>query len=370
VCGGAEKSRRIIDESTRHSRRSWRAYCSGTLDMVTASSPRSVDTPARDHHILVCLDGSPHSEAALPYAISLARAFGSAVTLAHVLEPRHDHPGPQTTDPLVWEISRQEARGYLERQQHAVSAMLERPVEISLEQGHPAERIVALAAERGADLTILGSHGQGGITGWNLGSTVQQVLAIARGSVFVVHETSAPPRFAQPQRILVPLDGSIRTESVLPTAARIANAYGAELILVHVVREPMASQVLREGDDMELARQLAARLEKSAAKYLASVRGRLIHEVPGVRTQVTRHASEGQSLLELTCQDTDLVVLAAHGVGCDPARAFGSVAEHLLAHSRVPLLVLQDLPDELGRVVGITEQLAPPLRASYPPEAM
>ncbi|KAB2903719.1 MAG: universal stress protein, partial [Kofleriaceae bacterium] len=300
---------------------SWRASCSKTVVMSTD------DARPRAHHILVCLDGSPHAEAALPYAMSLAKAFGSAITLTQVLQPRHDNAGPHTTDPLAWEIARQEARGYLERQEQIVSESLGRPVAIRLEQGHPAERIVDLARELGADLTVLGSHGHGGVTEWNLGSTAQQVLALARGSVFIAHAASGTPSFVSPRRILVPLDGSVRTESVLPTAARIASAYGAELMLVHIVKEPVASQVLPAGEDLELASGLAARLEVNAAKYLASVRARLAHEVPGVRTLVARHANEGQCLLHLSReQHADLVVLSAHGVACDPSRVFGSVA--------------------------------------------
>jgi nucleotide-binding universal stress UspA family protein len=318
----------------------------------------------------VCLDRSPFSEVCLPYAISIAKTFGTEITLLHVMQPPHEHAGPQTTDALGWEISRQEARAYLERHERETAQALGQPVEVRLEQGHPAERIVGLARELGANLTVLGSHGEGGVTAWNLGSTVQQVLAVTRGSVFIAHSSSVAPSVVIPRRILVPLDGSIRTESVLPTAARIASAYGAEMLLVHVVEEPVATSVLRAGEELERATELAARLESSAKRYLEGIRDRLAHEVPSVRTCVIRHASERQCLLDLSQQEhTDVIVLSAHGVACDPARSFGSVTAYLLTHSLVPLLVLQDLENEFERPHEAAEQLAPPLRASYPPEA-
>lgn len=338
---------------------------------VAASSPPRVQVRPHRHRILVCLDRSPFSEVCLPYAISIAKTFGSEITLMHVMHPYQEHPGPQTTDALCWEISRQEARAYLERKQQEASQALGRSIDVRLEQGHPAERIVWLARELDADLTMLGSHGEGGVTAWNLGSTVQQVLAVMQGSVFIAHSSSAAPSVVIPKRILVPLDGSLRTESVLPTVARIANAYGAELVLAHVVEEPIASSVLRAGEELELAAALAARLEASAARYLVSVRDRLAHEVPAVRTLVVRHANERQGLLEMSQQEhVDLVVLSAHGVACDPARTFGSVTAHLLTHSAIPVLVLQDLPHGLERLNERAERLAPPLRASYPPEAV
>ncbi len=320
--------------------------------------------------MLVCLDRSPFAELCLPYAISLGRTFGSNITLLHVMQTRHENGGQHTTGALNWEISRQEARGYLDRIEAEVSAGLGRPVEVRLEQGHPAERIVDVAREIGADLAVLASHGEGGVTAWNLGSTVQQVLAVTRCSVFVAHASSTALPSVSTKRVLVPLDGSLRTESVLPIAARIAD--GGEMLLVHVVQEPLASAILHSPEDLQIARDLAARVEAGAKVYLESLRERLPREVASVRTLVVRHANERQCLLEISQREhMDLIVLSAHGVACDAERPYGSVTAHLLTHSMVPLLVLQDLPEsERRRSADVSEEPAPPLRASYPPETV
>jgi nucleotide-binding universal stress UspA family protein len=138
------------------------------------------DAIVHGRHILVCLDRSRPSEVCVPHAVALARTLGSAVTLVHVMQSRREHAGPQAADALGWEISRKEAQGYVERLEREVSAALGRPVAARLEQGRPAERIVDLAHELGADLTVLGSRGEGGGSALTLGSTVQQVLALAR----------------------------------------------------------------------------------------------------------------------------------------------------------------------------------------------
>ena len=210
-----------------------------------------------------------------------------------------------------------------------------------LEQGHPAERITALARELRADLTVLGSHGEGGVAAWNLGSTVQQVLAVARGSVLVARSSSSTvPSVACPKRILVPLDGSLRTESVLPTAARIANANAAELVLVHVVEEPQPTGVLHAPEDLD-ARAGARhppRVPRAGDTWIT-----FATSWPARVRRCARSSSAtwtgSQALLELAEKEqTDLVVLSAHGVTCNVARSFGSVTAHLLAHSVVPLL--------------------------------
>jgi hypothetical protein len=90
-----------------------------------------------------------------------------------------------------------------------------------------------------------------------------------------------------------------------------------------------------------------------------------------VRTLVVRHANEYQCLLEISQKEqADLVVLSAHGSGCDSTQSFGSVTAYLLTHSVVPLLVLQDLPaKELHTIQHLDEKLTPSsLRASYAPE--
>jgi len=321
----------------------------------------------------VCVDRSPSSELCLAYAVSLANTFDSTVTLLYVMRPPHeDRVGPQTTDALGWEIDRQEASAYLERLEKEATRTSGRRIGVRLEQGRPAERIVAVTRELGADLAVLGSHGESGEAAWSLGSTAQQVLATARCSVLIARGSAVAPSFASPKRILVPLDGSLRTESVLPTAAGIASAHGAELLLVHVVAEPLATGVLVASEDVALARELATRLESRAATYLEALRDKVARDAPSVRTLVARQADTRQSLIELAERERiDLVVLSAHGSTCNVARPFGSVSQYLLTHATVPVLVLQDLPESELRQAGDADpQPAPPLRASYPPEGV
>ncbi len=330
------------------------------------SNPYPSEAGIHGRHILACVDRSAVSEACVPCAVSLAKTFGGVVTLVHVMHAQHERLGPRTHDALSWEIARQEAQSYLERIAKDASEALGRPVDVRLEQGHPAERIVDLAAEIGADLTVLGSHGEGGITSWALGTTAQQLLMIARTSVFIAHSAAVARTSVTPKHILVPLDGSARSESVLPAVTRIAKAHSADISLVHAVQEPLATALLDTAEDMELAQTLASRLESAAKRYLEQLQGRLKHEGLLVNAIVIRHTSERQGLLEVSQEEqADLIVLSAHGAACDPARSFGGVATYLLTHSRVPLLVLQDLTGhELHRDRGADMYPAPPPRRS------
>jgi nucleotide-binding universal stress UspA family protein len=303
----------------------------------------------------------------------MSKAFGSSITLLHVMQPPRERSGMHSTDALEWEISRQQARAYLERfEKEAGEASGER-VETRLEQGHPAERIGAVAHELGADLIVLGTYGEGGVTAWNLGSTTQQVLSLVQGSVLIARPDAAPPGNFSPRHLLVPLDGSLRTESTLPIAIRIAKSNDADILLAHVVPELFPSGVLRvaEDEEIEMARELARRLESRANTYLGQLQNNLASEVRSVRTTVIRSADPCQSLLELSEREKiDLVVLSAHGSTCNRERSYGGVATHLLTHSTVPLLVLQDLLESDVQRHDLDTGRRTPVRSGFPKERL
>jgi nucleotide-binding universal stress UspA family protein len=326
-------------------------------DQASARRPTSIE------HILVCLDRSPLSEACVPPAVALARVFDAKVTLLHVMQAATT-TSLSTPDPLGWEIARQEAQAYLDRLQGRTAApgLTARTM---LAQGFPAARIVSAAAEIGADLIVLGTHGETTRGGEALGSTAQQVLASTRRSVFVPRSSLKANGEVAPKRILVPLDGSTRTESVLPTAVRIARGHGAELVLAHVVPEPVRNAIL-SAEDLERARDLARRLQSGAKRYLDQVASMVAHDDLPVRTVVLRERDERQSLLELSEREQiDLMIVSAHGVTCNPARSFGSVASYLLSHARPALLVIQDLRDDQQTSDAVLdERHATPLRGT------
>ncbi len=328
---------------------------------------RSQDLPQDAHairRILVCVDRSPFSEGCLMHAIAVAAALGSAITLLHVMEAPHERYGSHTADLVDWEISRQEADARLEQLLRDGQQAGAGSIDMRLEQGHAAERITAVARELDADLTVLAGYGERGLSAWTLGSTVQQVLSMTHRSVLIARSRGGPHGDASPKRILVPLDGSLRTESVLPTAARIARAHGAELLLAFVAADPVATAIMTE-DVLGLARELALRLEKHGQDYLERVRERLARDGTSVRTLFLRSSDERRALVDLSERDgSDLIVLSAHGSTCDTASTFGSVTTHVLLHSVVSVLVLQDLPDS-SKPEREEPRSAPPPRASF-----
>src|SRR5690606_12399960 len=225
------------------------------------------------------------------------------------------------------------------------------PAASHVAEGVAAIEIAAWAESLGADLIVLSSHGEGAADqepSWELGSTAQKVLALVRREVIVVptRGQSASTPLPPLGRVLVPLDGSTRGECVLPTVLRLVRADAAEVLLAHVVDDPVRTEVLCTEEDLSLARDLSERLLTRARASLQQVRSQLWAEAPRVRMLVDRSKDHRATLVDWArTEKADIVILSAHGSVCDARRRFGSVTAHFIAQCPVPVWVVQDLND-------------------------
>lgn len=300
--------------------------------------------------ILLPLDGSGLAECVLPHVLTFAGAFDSEVELVHVMEQESEPPERERVDPLSWHLRKAEAETYLEEVRSHLTAAGVR-VRATLLQGEPAERLVEFARGKGIDLIITSSHGHGGLSGWNVGSVVQKILYRIKTSVMIVHAYELPVGGDEPpvyRRILAPLDGSKRAESVLPFFdALAAGGEQPEVTLVSVVVRPeMPRRAPPTPEDAALADRVVERNREEAERYLEGVRARLNCE-----TQTQLRVSEDliAELHDLADNSAfDLVVLSAHGYSGDSGRPFGSVVTSFIAYSSKPLLIVQDFsPEEI-----------------------
>lgn len=110
---------------------------------------------AKFHQVLFATDFSSESEAAAPFAISLADENPARLTLLHVL-PESALGDP----PAVNKFENSVAEAIHKLREIAPSAAgLYNPAEVAVECGDPADRIVSVARGRGADLIVLGVRG-------------------------------------------------------------------------------------------------------------------------------------------------------------------------------------------------------------------
>lgn len=135
--------------------------------------------------ILVPLDGSRLAEEVLPYALSVAEAFGSRLILLQVVPASRTvaptdpiaqlavEPAPEVGEELALEEER--ARTYLE---WTAEPIRQRGLEVEcvVIRGSPAEAIVHYALEREVDLIALSTHGRTGLGRLVFGSVAERVV--------------------------------------------------------------------------------------------------------------------------------------------------------------------------------------------------
>jgi nucleotide-binding universal stress UspA family protein len=306
--------------------------------------------PLRLRHFLIPLDGSPLADAILPSALALAEVFSARVTLLRVLEAPASPPGAHV-NPVEWELVRAEAQHRLGELKSQLEARgLQTAAE--LVEGRAAEQILLFADQHDVDLIALSSHGEGGLSGWFLSSTIQKVVARTHRSLFIAPAYAYPeaphpaPRFA---KILLPLDCSPRAECAVLMAMEIAAAHQSEMILAHVVAEPELSRRMAPcEEDLTLAAKLTRRNREEAERYLMQLQENLTARGVRSRARVVVSARRAHSLRALAQhENVDLVVLSAHGRTGDPADRYGGVASRVIQECPRPVMIVQDLAHEI-----------------------
>lgn len=296
--------------------------------------------------IVACLDRSRLSQRVAQHALAIASALGTPVTLLQVLEA--GPAGATRADPLEWDIRRYEARCSLEP---LAAGLCDEAgcVDAEIVEGHAAEQICLWAADHAAGLVVVGAHGEGRLTDDGLGNTARNVLDRTPGSVLLVpaaDNSAAAGQDVRYRRLLVPVDGSSRAESVLPYAIRVAEAAQAELLIACAIPVPeLIESGPLEPDDIEMRERVVHRNERVAEEYLSRLRGYVALKGLRARTMTLRDDDVRSCLARFIAEENvDLVILSAHGHSGRTDAPYGSVTAHLIAHTPVPLLIVRNHP--------------------------
>jgi nucleotide-binding universal stress UspA family protein len=293
--------------------------------------------------ILVCVDTSPFAEAVLAHAAAVAMGTDARITVMRVLE---SSSAQAPTDPVDWTLRHRDVEAAL-RERAARFGDLQAVVV----DGPAAERICAFARENTVDLTVLGEGGEGNWPFVGLGGTARRVTEAVTGSVLIVpsnHVGDTPIRY---RRVLMPLDGSSRSECALPLGLAIAAAHEAELVLVHAAPNVDITETdTLEAEAIMWRDRLRRRNERVAERYLKRIRSRL-PRTPATRTRVLPSGDPRLGLARVAAEEhADLMVLSSTGQSGLPDMAVGSVADYLVGHMDIPVLLVRSCGQDPAKV--------------------
>ncbi len=142
------------------------------------------------------------------------------------------------------------------------------------------------------------------------------------------------------QRILVPLDGSISSEAVLPHAERLARELNSEIVLIKVRVTPAPQFEIRVSPlAPESKRVQQARADDKF--YIKSVCNRLEDE--GLRaTYLLRDGPVAETIIDAAeVMQADLIAMSTHGKSGAKLLLLGSVAYQVVRNSPKPTLVIR-----------------------------
>ena len=295
--------------------------------------------------LLVPLDGSSHSERALPVAVALAHRSAAEVELVHV----HELPTVPGLAPMYdtrFDVEmREEMRAELEATAERLRQTMDVPVRTTFLDGLVAPTLEAHAADHRPDLIVMTTHGRGGLSRLWLGSVADALVRRAGVPVLLVRGEEPPagdPAETVFQHVLVPLDGSPLAEAVLEHAMRLGAPSAMRYTLLSVVVPRLIAARPYPGMSTPVDRDDLEQRQYEAQTYLDRIAGELRRSAATVATRVVVHAQVAAGILEATAEErADLVALATHGRGAIPRLVLGSVADKVVRGAETSVLVLR-----------------------------
>lgn len=296
-------------------------------------------------NILVPLDTSSTAEQILAYIQELA-VPETTIHLVGVVEPNmysYAFSAPETAvrDKLQT-VLHSDMERYLTNIEQILRGQGLR-IESWLAKGDAAQTIADVATKIDADLIAMTTHGRTGFGRWALGSVADRVIHIAQQPILLVRNRDTLPKQSRIQRILVPIDGSPRSEEALAQAKMIAREQDAALFVVRVV-EPLSSwqeAVLAEGG-YSVANVTKERWQE-AETYLEQLCKQLQDEGLHANGHLYHGAASNMILEILEQEPIDLIVMSTHGLSGYSRWVYGSVAGKVLHNAPCPLLLVRSV---------------------------
>ena len=288
--------------------------------------------------ILYATDLSPISEPAWHEARQFGRLFDAEILLVHVVPlvmlPLEGYFPPQMYDELV-QGARREAEAALDRLLgNVVGSGLK--IRIRLEDGAPAERILAVANEEQADVVIVGTHGRAGLQRAILVSVADRLVRQAPCPVLTVQPTLGDKPGGKIRRVCYATDFSPTARAAWPWVVSIASAADAEIDLVHVTFSPVP--------DRHLSAETLGRIAQTLHEQGRLEVQRFLERSPFPGDRINVRLSHGDPVEQIVHQaqarSTDLIVMGTHGRSGVVRWMLGSVAHHVIQAATCPVLTV------------------------------
>ncbi len=281
-------------------------------------------------NILFTTDFTAASDSALPYAMALAKWYGSKILVAHCVPPEPTlsmpmEPMPQTMD-FNWQSAGRKMKEFTR-----TSPLADMRYETFLLQGELWHALSDLSRRQQVDLMVLGTHGREGIKKLVMGSSAELIFRRARCPVLTVGPKASNPsvKFENWKHILFATDFSAGSLNALPYALSLAEENKASLTLLHLI--PLIPMQEEKGV-LEAARMRLELLVPIEATHWCTPQFLVEYGFPS--DGILRVAED---------QRADLLVMGVHPVRSPRASAHlpWATASEVVSHAHCPVLTVR-----------------------------
>jgi len=250
---------------------------------------------------------------------------------------------------VEWHLQKQNSEKYLEQIVNQLNSAGILGVESIILEGNPANSVIDFARNNNVDLIALSTHGNSGLSGWNVSSVVQKILLRSYKSILLVRAylpSSTGKTKIRYKRLFVGMDCSPRSEFVLPYAISLAQFHKSQVILECAVEKPQViNRFPLSDEDTELINKFVDRNFQAASHYFEQ----LVTQFSTKELKLKTHVSVGDNAVAMLHDmaeeaNADLMMLAAHGYSGERRWPYGSVTTSFIAYGNTSLMILQDLP--------------------------
>ncbi len=272
--------------------------------------------------VLCPIDFGEESDRALQYACVLTDKLGAKLTVMHAerFEPPLEFTSAQV-DGLVKELEKQQQEAEVNLKGYVEPRCKLGGISYRIVDSPPVEAILDESAAIDADYIVMGTTGKSGLKRVLMGSVAEGVAVRSTVPVLAVREKShGGDKDVHFKRILVPFDFSTASRQTLTTAASMAEAFGARLIVTHIIGPD---------DNEENAKQQLCEWLPNKAHATCDY------------DAVVRKGDPSEQIVQLaTDEQADLVVLAAVHRQSLAAAVIGTVSEKVMRQAPCPVLLV------------------------------
>jgi nucleotide-binding universal stress UspA family protein len=215
-------------------------------------------------NILFATDFSPAAAHAVPYVKRIAKHYDANLVALHVRPPAVN----PMTQPMSWpdeETARKQNKEFEDELLHTFEGICTTAL---VEEGNIQSQLQATIQKNHIDLVVIGTRGRTGLGKVLMGSVAEEIFRTVNCPVLTVgpHAESSRGADGEVREILYATDLASTSPAAAAYAVSLAQEYQARLVLMHVIPEPKAGDLVSASEVVTAARELLRKLVPEEAQ--------------------------------------------------------------------------------------------------------